>query len=187
MNRGIDEEKYFHIQIQLKKDENKEEININESIFVKTKDKKNAINEGIIPKNIKELINYFESIEQKQIEQEKQCYKNNAYLRLIYGIQFNIIYKYVKDYCMKKDIKKGKLFDEEIKYINKFITNNKIDKINYQLSIDKKDIYEIVDDYIKQLTKNIKEIDLEDTTEIKKKEFKLKSGFYPYNSPSKNW
>lgn len=63
---------------------------------------KNAINEGIIPKNIKELINYFESIEQKQIEQEKQCYKNNAYLRLIYGIQFNIIYKYVKDYCMKK-------------------------------------------------------------------------------------
>ena len=72
---------------------------------------------------------------------------------------------------MKKDIKKGKLFDEEIKYINKFITNNKIDKINYQLSIDKKDIYEIVDDYIKQLTKNIKEIDLEDTTVIKKHKF----------------
>ena len=78
------------------------------------------------------------------------------------------------------------MFDEEIKYINIFIGNNKFEKMDYQLSENKNDIYDIVVDYVKELIKNIKQIDLEDISIITIKEFKSKSGFFPYTFPFKN-
>ena len=79
--------------------------------------------------------------------------------------------------------------EEEVIYLNKFITNNRINKINnYEYKEIKNkngliDVFEIVNDYINELTKNIKE-DKSNKNKLNNivKEEKNKEGFYPYSS-----
>ena len=120
----------------LKKMKKKNKLNllINENWFIKSKNKiliaKSKENK---PKSVKELINYLEDIEEVQIKKEKECYENNPIIRLIYGTQFNTIYKYVKNNINKEDKKSNledKDIEEEITFLNKYITNNKIERIN---------------------------------------------------------
>ena len=245
MNRGIDEDRYYHIQINLKREENdeiakilnekieeeeekekakneklvdqkleeenkkeekienKKPIIIYENWFIKSKNKIEIKSEKNKPRGVKNLINFLDDIEDKQIKQEIECYENNPSLRLIYGTQFNTVYKYVRKFCAQDNkLKKEKLnkkqyendtnFEEEIMYLNKFITNNTISKINFTYDFPKDknieiDIYKIVKEYINTLTKDINLNDLFKNPEITLlDETRQRTGFYTYPYSSKN-
>ena len=108
----------------------------------------------------------------------------------------NNIYKDLNEEEKKERIEKNKEMkefykkcEEEVIYLNKFITNNRINKINnYEYKEIKNkngliDVFEIVNDYINELTRNIKEdkSNKNKLNNIVKKE-KIKEGFYPYTS-----
>ena len=233
LNKGYDEDIYDHIQINLKRED---KINIKtsqiidyhyylftESWKIESKDKR-IIEESEDSKNhsVSDLIDMLEKIEEEQVKKEKEIYENNIFTRLIYGNQFNTIYKYVKyffninkppiqDYELdiknniykdlneeekkeriekKKEMKEFyKKCEEEVIYLNKFITNNRINKINnYEYKEIKNkngliDVFEIVNNYINELTRNIKE-NKSNKNKLNNivKEEKIKRGFYPYTS-----
>ena len=228
LNKGYDEEIYDHIEIYLRREDKNNlrvpQIGNNFYVFfegwkIESKNKKIIDKKENTP--ISELFEILENIEKKQIEKEKEIYKKNPYTRLIYGNQFNIIYKYVKYFfnkdktkiseqeldikndiykdlneeekkkiiTKKKEIKEYyKKCEEEVIYLNKFITSNKINKINnydYTEIKDKEgliDVFEIVNDYITSLMKNIKEdkSKQEKVNIVTRKG--IEKGFYPYSS-----
>ena len=102
---------------------------------------------------VKELSDILSQEEELQEKKEKEIYVKSPFTRLIYGSQFNKIYKYVKYFFDKNNINVAQsiIFDnnienneekekeikeyykkceEEVIYLNKFITNNTVKKIN---------------------------------------------------------
>ena len=191
INKGIEVNKYYQIEINLKRE--KEELY--ENWIIKSKNE-NIIEKSEInkPGEIIHLIYFLENIEKEQLEYKEKYYEENVWIRLIYGKQFTTIYNYIKDYCnkniylnKKNDINKI-LLEEEIIYLNKFITNNKISKIDftYDCQNDKNieiNMYKIINDYINELTKNININKLYQNSVITLlDELKQRIGFYPYYS-----
>ena len=68
--------------------------------------------------NLKQLIKFLDEIEKYQIEKEKENYEKEPITRLIYGNQFNTIFKYIK-YNFTEEYKEMKDFDEIKKIIKK--------------------------------------------------------------------
>ena len=128
-------------------------------------------------KKLEEVIEFLKVIFEKQKEMLTNTYNQYECSRLIYGRQFAIIFNYLNGSKNKKIIK----------YINKYLTNNKINEENqnYVISIDfeskdkLKTMYEYVPLYIQNLyiKNNLSVEQIFAESKIIKKDYK---GLYSY-------
>ena len=171
MNKGYDEDEYNKIQIFLEREDlkDKEEFYIikeSYKIFNITGENK-LINDKKSPGVINELISILDEIHKKQIEKEIDIYKKVPSTRYIYGNQFNTIYKYIKNH-------KGNIIDknneEEVLFLNRFITNNQVEEIkdfDFKNLINKDlDIYKTIEKYMEQLMNGLNKENIFDQSKI---------------------
>ena len=228
INKGYDEDVYNHIEISLLRKDNPEKLKVSQSV---EKSREFIFEEKYVVKSkkykkegdkVKELSDILSQEEELQEKKEKEIYVKSPFTRLIYGSQFNKIYKYVKYFYDKNNINGAQsiIFDnnienneekekeikeyykkceEEVIYLNKFITNNTVKKINdYEYKEEKDvsgiiDVYTIVKNYLNKLLGieesnklNKKYDELFENAKIKadfnKKKNEIKPGFFPYTS-----
>ena len=129
--------------------------------------------------SVKELLNYLESIFEKQENEEKNGYLNLSHLRLLFGKQLSQIYHNL----LNKDNK------YDLSYINKFITaNNNSKEFNFLLTDEMKNLnlYECINEYIKEIfIKN--EITFEKVFEKSKIVIEGFNGVYTYLSSNQTY
>ena len=184
INKGYDEDILYNIQIELEN----ENDNVNEgwkilsknNIIIKSSEKK-------ILNGIQSLLEYLKDIEKELDSNKTKFYKNNETMRFIFGRQFNKIYKYVESKYLKKETDSNKIkYENDIFFINKYITNNNLNEnIKYNPNTNKinkeNNIFEIINDYIEQLMNNCDKNNLYNNTLIKKK-ITPNSGFITYHT-----